>query len=214
MPRTETGSRRTPGLEYVLVLAVGVAAAAVALLALGRPWVETSVVTAGMPSQQQSVTGSEAVPWLRAVALVGLAGVAALLATSGWGRRVVGLVLLAAGAMLALGSGTAGAELLADVASAARSTAAGADSAAVEAAVAGADGSGWRWTSTGAGLLLLAVGVAAALRGPRWPGLGRRHRAPSVATGAAAEPPVTAGPDVDDHADLWREQDHGHDPTR
>ena len=65
--------------------------------------------------------------------------------------------------------------------------------------------------STGAGLLLLAVGVAAALRGPRWPGLGRRYERPA--------PPVprpnrrAAGPDVDD-TDLWRAQDRGDDPTR
>ncbi len=215
MPRSESGGRGSPGAEYVLALALGLAATGLALLALGRVWIEASVLASGMPRQELSVTGSEALPWLRAVALVGLAGVAALLATAGWSRRVVGLILLAAGAALALGSATAGAELLSDVTALTRSTAAGADSAAVEAAVDGADGSGWRWMTTVAGALLLAVGAGATVRGPYWPGLGRRHRAPGpAASGTGAAPMVTAEPDLVDDADLWRAQDHGHDPTR
>jgi len=185
-----------------------------ALFAVGRLWVETSVVTQGMPRQPVAVSGTDAAAWLRAVALVGLAGVAALLVTGGRGRRVVGALVAGTGTTLAVGAGLAAPELLERLVDVAAATAAGADPDAVAAAADRADGSLWRWVTVGAGALLALVGFTAAVRGPGWPGLSRRYTrrssepepAPPAGTEAAG---TEAGAE-----DLWRALDQGRDPSR
>lgn len=190
--------------EYALVVAVGAAAAGIALFAVGRVWVETSVMTQGMPRQPVAVSGTDAVAWLRAVALVGLAGVAALLVTGGRGRRVVGALVAGTGTTLVVGAGLAAPELLDRLVEVAAATAAGADPGAVGAAADRADGSGWRWVTVVGGVALALVGFTAAVRGPGWPGLSRRY------SRERSEPePTPTGPE-----DLWRALDEGRDPSK
>lgn len=190
--------------EYALVVAVGAAAAGLALFAVGRLWVETSVVTEGMPRQSVAVSGTDAAAWLRAVALVGLAGVAALLVTGGRGRQVVGALVAGTGTTLVVGAGLAAPELLDRLVEVAAATAAGADPDAVGAAAERADGSGWRWVTVGAGAVLALVGFTAAVRGPGWPGLSGRY------TRQRSDPePTPTGAE-----DLWRALDEGRDPSK
>ena len=191
----------------------GAAAAGLALFAVGRLWVQTSVVTQGMPRQPAEVSGTDAVAWLPAVALVGLAGVAALLVTGGRGRRVVGALVAGTGTTLAVGAAVAAPELLDRLAEVAAATAAGAEPDAVAAATDRADRSSWRWVTVGAGAALALVGFAAAVRGPLWPGLSRRYTRPT----SHQQPAPTAPPGADageaGAEDLWRALDQGRDPT-
>ncbi len=202
---------RGAGAEFAATLAVGAAAAAMLLLAAGQPWAESSVVTDGMPRVDVTVAGSDAVGWLRPLALVVLAGMAATLATSGWWRRLTGVVVAVAGVAVVAGTLRAGPAVDAAVRSAARDTAAGTEPAAVDAAVRTAAHGGWQWVGVAAALLVLAAGVAVTARGARWPAMGRRYDR------AAAQPRAERPDDMDartDAQDLWREMDEGRDPTR
>jgi uncharacterized membrane protein (TIGR02234 family) len=158
----------------------------VLLLAAGGDWV-TGTVDAPSPLPAQDV-GAGAPGSVRALALVVLAGVAALFATRRAGRLVVGALLLLAGvaaAAVAVGVLADPLGALPDDASAA--------------------------ASTGRPLLALAGAVAAALagaltvaRGRSWPALGRRYEVP------AARPPAAR----DEPPALWEALDRGEDPTR
>ncbi|MBA2739439.1 MAG: Trp biosynthesis-associated membrane protein [Nocardioidaceae bacterium] len=208
---------RTAGAEYALVLVSGAAAAGLLLLAVGRSWAETAVVTAGMPRQDIAVPGTGAIGWLGPVSLVGLAGLAATLATSGRWRQLVGAVVGLAAAAVAAGAVTGRAAVDRTMRSVARETAAGADDRAVEAAVRAATHSSWQWVTVGAALGLAAAGLAVVARGRRWPGMSRRYEQP-----APVRPPAPdSQPDPDsqpeqrtDAQDLWRALDEGRDPTR
>lgn len=105
-------------------------------------------------------TGAEVAPSLTGVALLALAGVAGVLATGGVGRRIVGGLLAAAGAVQTV---------------AALVTLAGAGTPAPLLAVAG-------------GALLVAAGVLVVVREPRLPRLGARYAAPGAARRRPADP--------------------------
>ncbi len=80
----------------VLACAVG---ALVGLLTVGRPWAH---------SGSHTYTGNDVAGAVKPLALVALAGTAALLATRKWGRIAVGILLSAAGLGIALASLTPG----------------------------------------------------------------------------------------------------------
>jgi hypothetical protein len=80
------------------------AGAGLVLLAAARTWSTTVTVRAApLPPERVAHTGGGLTPWLPAVALVGLAGAGALLATRGVVRRAVGVLLLLVGLGLAAG---------------------------------------------------------------------------------------------------------------
>ncbi|HVF19016.1 MAG TPA: Trp biosynthesis-associated membrane protein [Mycobacteriales bacterium] len=149
--------RGARGLLLAVVLAA--AGAGIGLTAVGRTWVrEESRVSAPSADRPDAFvvttttrSGADLAPGARALALVSLAGAAAVVGTRGRGRQVVGLVLFAAGAGSAL---LAGRQL------------SGASTGAAAAAVVG-------------GLLVAAAGGLAAARGAAWPGLGARYDAPA-----------------------------------
>lgn len=86
-----------------MLCAVG---AGLALFAATRIWlVEVVSRPAPLPVLRQTRTGGELLPWLPPLALVGLAGTGAVLATRGVTRRLVGLLLLLIGLALAAGGG-------------------------------------------------------------------------------------------------------------
>ena len=87
---------------------------------------------------------------LRGLALVGFAGVVALLAARGWGRVVVGLVLLAGGVGTLVASLTQGGT------------------------------TGWPWVAAFGGGLLAAAGGLTATRGRSWGGLSGAYRTPAA----------------------------------
>ncbi|RVX39561.1 putative membrane protein (TIGR02234 family) [Nonomuraea polychroma] len=177
-------------------LALTVLGCLLVLLAAGREWARIAHPAATAP------TGGDLSPVLTPVALAGLAGVVAVLATKGAGRRAIGVLLALCGAGAAWGTWTA------------------LDAATV---------TGWvheqNWMRTslgdlpwaiaplwpvvaGAGAaLLIAGGIVAIVRGGRWAGMSSRYERGGASAGK------DAAPAQDDKA-LWDALDRGDDPTR
>ena len=94
------GDRR--GLATAVVTCA--AGAGLALFAVTRTWSTTVAERAApLPPERVAHTGAHLLGWLPALALVGLAGAGALVATHGWPRRAVGALLLLVGLGLAGG---------------------------------------------------------------------------------------------------------------
>jgi uncharacterized membrane protein (TIGR02234 family) len=172
----------------------GLGGAALASVAAGRDWAESSGANAGV-KVHASVTGSDAAPLVLALALVTLAAWGVVLVLRGRVRQVVAAVGLAAavGALVSLVDAFDAAQ---DAAVEALKARGGAGDAVVTSLT------GWYWAS-GVGTLLTALALVVAVRRARtWPALGSRYDAP----GARAAAPAS-------EQDLWRALDEGHDPT-
>ncbi|MQA63081.1 MAG: hypothetical protein GEU86_16675 [Actinophytocola sp.] len=137
---------------------------------------------------EETVLGSERAPALVPLALLAVAGIAGLIATSGWARRVLCLVLLVAGAAACVVTGV--------------------DVAAVAGDRGGADGSGIQpghGLALLGGLLVAAGGALGARAADRLPKLGERYDNP------AAKAETVPAADTDE--DLWNALSEGEDPT-
>lgn len=166
------------------------AGAALVLLAAAQVWVTVRLPTPPpLPGRRLALTGAELVPALRPLALLGLAGAAALLATRRWGRAVVGALVTAAGLLVLVGA----VRLVADPA--------GAVARARPEVSAPQHVSGWPAAAAAGGLLLALSGGGTVLRSHRWAGLGRRYEPPAAAAAGPAPDP-------------WAALDRGEDPTR
>jgi uncharacterized membrane protein (TIGR02234 family) len=186
---------------YRLALVVLLAGAVAVIVAYGRTWTTTVVVDPGLPTVAVTLSGSDLDPAGAALGLVGLAGVAGLVATRRTGRIVTGVALSLAGvAVLALalrfaltwssgtGSATAITRLVAERTGA---TALGVTTAT----------SWWLLAAVG-GALVAAAGIAAVAYGATWPTLGRRY-----------DSSTAAGPAADRTRSAWDRLDDGEDPT-
>ena len=201
--------------------------AAVVLLAAGRTWTAVDVPAGPLAGARTArLTGAELVPGVRALGLVGLAGVVALAATRRTGRAVVGVVLLLTGAAVVA------AVLAPDLAAA---------TMRAEAVSGRVRTTAWPALTAVGGGLLAAAGVLTAVRGRSWSALGSRYEAPArPATGAAtpqsasepaqsaasqpspdpqpASQPSPASEPASDSPEsagrlLWEALDRGEDPT-
>ena len=144
------------------------------------------------------VTGRQLSPAVPALALVGLAGALALLATRAAGRRLAGLLLVLAGFGVAAAAfaGSANAvTALMDEAGVAVGTR--------TAPITPPDRSAWPWVAASGGALVALAGGLAAVRGPRWPVLSGRYDAPGG--------PGRTRPSTGDG--MWAALDRGEDPT-
>ncbi|MCI0688294.1 MAG: Trp biosynthesis-associated membrane protein [Sporichthyaceae bacterium] len=182
----------------VVVLAC-LAGAGLALLAGGQTW--ASAVATGGPAGSVAVraSGTDIVPVVAALGLVALAGSVAVLAARRTGRRLVGVLLVLAGAGIGAGAlaGRAGPEP-------AIREAAGEATGRIGATVSELTVTGWPWLALLGGLLVLASGAAAALTGPRWAAMSSRYQRPAGRTGTATSA---------ESGDAWSALDHGTDPT-
>ncbi|WP_165977662.1 Trp biosynthesis-associated membrane protein [Nonomuraea diastatica] len=165
---------------------------ALVLWAAGQAW----VTVLGDGAAARAPSGGELSPVLAPVALAGLAGVVAVLATKGAGRRAVGalLALCGAGAAAATWAALSGDTVIARLRE--------------QNVLSGATGLSWEiaplWpavTAVGA-VLVMAGGVLAVLRGGRWAGMSARYDR------AAGGPSARA-----DDRTLWDALDRGDDPT-
>lgn len=182
--------------ELRLALLLVLAGAALALLAGGRDWVSATVAAPPpLPPRSVAVSGDDAVPGLRALALLGLAGVAALAATRTRGRVALGALLALAGA------GVVVLAVRALVRGAARLLAASGTAAPGSAL----ELTRWPLVAALGGTLLALGGLVVAVRGRRWAALSSRYEAPA----ARAERPAPR-PEVQ----AWEALDRGEDPTR
>jgi uncharacterized membrane protein (TIGR02234 family) len=164
------------------------AGAGLLLLALSRSWLSFRLgANPPLPGRTVTASGADLVPGARALALLGLAGVAAVPATRSWGRVFVGLLLVAAGA----GAGVAVLRAVVDP---------GPAVVRVVADVHVTDDVGlgpWPYAALLGALLLVAAGLLTAVRGRAWSGLGARYDAPT-------QPKKES---------LWDALDRGDDPT-
>jgi hypothetical protein len=174
----------------VLVLAGG---GALGLAATSQQWAEVSGNN-GLAEVTLAVTGRDLLPFASAVSLLALAGVVAVPALRGIGRFVTGTALAFAGIGTALASYGVALE------PAGRVDAWAAESGVTISQIETANL--WALWGAAAGLLIAAAGVVVAVRGPRWPTLGRRYE-----RGVQLEEP---GP-TSQHA--WDALDRGDDPT-
>ena len=177
-----------------LLTAAGLCAlgAALVLLALSRAWISHRIGTAPLPSRTEHVAGTHLAPGARPLALVGLAGVAAVLATRRLGRLLVGVLVALAGVGVVL----VVARALIDPAAAVRRA-----PLLVDAHIGGADGlGGWPYVALIGGALLAAAGLLVAVRGRTWASMSSRYDAP-------AQRPREG------EASMWEALDRGEDPT-
>ncbi len=208
--------------EYTLAALLGLAGAAVMLLAVRQEWAR--VVTAApqpLPATIVSVRGQDLVPLAGALGLAALAGLAAVLATRGLLRRLVGALLAAFGAGGALAAaahlGTAAVLAAAAGAGGSGSQAGSVTGGSAPAAAGGAApgvtglrltghvtmaGVPWRWAVLLGALAVIAAGLLVAWRGAGWPVMSSRY-----------EQPAPHGPRPADTATLWDSLSSGVDPT-
>lgn len=177
--------------------------------AASRTWASVEVAPEGMTAETVSVTGSTAVPLVAAMAFVVMAGSVAVVASSGWLRRGIGVLVALAAAVAVYTAATAGEavdDALGEAVASSPSMTAG--QGQQDALVADADATWWRWVSLGGAVVAVGVGCTVVARGGRWPRMGQRYEAPG-ATRRDTERPV----EDRDVGDLWKALDEGEDPT-
>jgi MFS family permease len=146
-PEKVADDRARARRELTATVLLCAAGALVELLSVGRPWARVAART---------YTGSDVAGAVRPLALVALAGTAALLATRRWGRIAVGVLLVAAGvgaAVAAIGAGYPP------------------SAHHLEA---------WRIVTVIAAVPVALAGLAAAARGYRWSVMSARYDAPGA----------------------------------
>jgi uncharacterized membrane protein (TIGR02234 family) len=219
-PRPAPRARR----EYLLTLLAGAVGAAVVLLAARQDWARVVTVEPHpLPASRVAVSGQDLVPAAGALGLAALAGLAAVLATRGLARRIVGGLLAVFGvAIIASVSLPVTAAQIRGAALGATTAQAGSvpgGSTVGSGTTPGTGGSGvaglslashvelaafpWRWAVLLGGLLVLGAGLLVAWRGTRWPVMSSRYDRP-----AGRKPPA-----VTDPASLWESLSQGLDPT-
>ncbi|MFG1757632.1 Trp biosynthesis-associated membrane protein [Micromonospora echinofusca] len=191
-PGATPAGRSDPGrreLTYAVLLCV--AGAGLALWASTRTWaVELTARPTPLPPVRDARTGAGLLPWLPALALVGLAGGGAVLATRGRARRLLGGLLCGLGVAVAAGGGYG-----------------------LVAAFDGEVARHWPALCLLGGVLATAGGLLTALRGRRWPAMGARYeRRPA---GDAAPVARGDGGQVTGRrtTEAWDAMDRGEDPT-
>lgn len=205
-PRTPSAGRARA--EYAAVLVLQVLAGGAALAMGTRTW-QTVTTVRPRPFRPDvlPVTGRllDAAP--TACALVALAGAVAVVATRGWARRAVGVVVAVAGAVLAerslAAASAVGVGRARDLVRARHPLVSLSASARPHVAASLL----WPALSAVAGVLLVVAGVAVAVRGARWSELSSRYDAP----GPHGSEDGTERARAD--ASLWSALERGEDPT-
>ena len=220
--------------QFVLTLLLGAAGAGLALLAVRQGWARAVYAAPRpLPSQSITVTGQDLAPAASALALAGLACLAAVIATRGVARRAAGVVLALCGAGTAVAaSGSLSAARVIAVAATKVSSSASAASGGAGSTTGGTSSAGgavvtggasahvlllgvpWRVALFAGAAAIIAAGAVTAWRGTRWPVMsGRYERAARVARPASAADEAGSDPAALDPANLWDSISRGDDPT-
>ena len=207
-----TAARR----QFALTLLLGAAGAGLALLAVRQGWARAVYVAPRpLPSQSITVTGQDLVPAAGALALAGLACLAAVIATRGMVRRGAGVVLALCGAGTAvavsgslstssvLAAAATKASSSASVASGGTGSTTGGTSPVAGAVVTGGSsahavllGVPWRAAVVAGALAIVAAGLLTAWRGARWPVMSSRYERPGTQAGSTAAAAAAPAPDA------------------
>lgn len=206
-----------PRIQFGLTLLLQLLAGASVLLISTRNWQSVVTLRDGRTADLLRLTGRTIDDAPTALALVALAGVVAVLATSGWVRRIFGLVIAASGGALAwrafldrspIGTARARSLVLERHPYAGTSTAQPQVSSSV----------GWALLSASCGLLVVVAGLLIAWRGHRWSVMSVRYDAPPSGpvqpAQIVAEPVDSEQVRVRAEAALWTALDRGEDPTQ
>jgi uncharacterized membrane protein (TIGR02234 family) len=213
LSRRELFPRRelSPRLELTVALLAGAAGAGLVFLGVRHGWARVhTTAPAPLPGSDVTVTGQDLVPAAGALALAGLASLAAVLATRGLARRLTGMLLALFGAgasVTVLLQVTAAAAIGAafsnpgPVGSAGSGGAAGSVTAGGTGAGSGSTlpvagfpahvvmtGLPWRPLAAAGGVVLMAAGLLVAWRSQRWPVMSSRYDAPGTAQPASPAP--------------------------
>jgi hypothetical protein len=193
----EAAQRRTARRGLATAVLACVVGAGIALFAATRTWSTTTQRQAPpLPDKLVHHTGGSLIGWLPALALVGLAGAGALLATRGIGRTIIGVLLVIVG-LGVVGGAIDGLDM----------------AAGVWPVFVGVGGLGIAWS-----------GLAALRSGATWPAMGARYERSAAPAGptdgsaggsavAPADRAATAGRRPRTHASMWDDLDRGVDPT-
>lgn len=182
--------------ELTAAALLGGLGAAIVVGFAGRTWATVAEHGNGLETFRQQITGRSLSGVLAALGWAGLAGIAALLATRGWVRVAIGVLLTVFGATVAFVSPLAvrHAHVVAAAGDKTNLARLGGE-IAVHVNV-------WWVPSLLGGVLLVAAGLLTIVRGRHWPGMSARYDRPGAA-------PSTG----DDPASLWKALDRGDDPT-
>ncbi|MEW2377805.1 Trp biosynthesis-associated membrane protein [Micromonospora sp. NPDC047812] len=181
-------------MTYAVLLCV--AGAGLALWASTRTWaVELTARPTPLPPVRDARTGAGLLPWLPALALVGLAGGGAVLATRGRARRLLGGLLCVLGAAVTAGGGYG-----------------------LVAAFDGEVARHWPALCLLGGVLATAGGLLTALRGRHWPAMGARYERRPAGDAAPAARGGNGRGEGDrvtgrQTTEAWDALDRGEDPT-
>ena len=233
-----TAPSRGNSRPFVLTLLLGAAGAGLALLAVRQGWARAVYeAPRPLPSQSITVTGQDLVPAAGALALAGLACLAAVIATRGVVRRSVGVLLALCGAgTAAAASGSLSAARVV-AAAAAKVTSSGAVASGGSGSTTGGTSSAggtvvtggssahvvllgvpWRVAVFAGAAALIVAGLLTAWQGMRWPVMSGRYERSAQADRPerprrhAAAPVPPAGMALD-AAGLWDSISRGDDPT-
>jgi len=205
--------------EFGLVLLLGAAGAALVVFAVRQTWA-LAVFTPPrpLPAQQISVTGQQLVPLASALALAGLACMAAVIATRSAARRVAGalLAVLGTAAAVAAGAGVRASAVLATAQADAAagplggSTTGGTSPGGASHAIVVPGSSGqalmtapWHVAAIAGAAAIVLAGLATVWRGPGWPVMSARFDRPGQ----------RPRPRAADSASMWESLSRDLDPT-
>lgn len=196
---SDSKAGKTPR-SYLLTLGLLAIGSGALFLGYGRIWSTTKLTEAGLPSLVVELSGREVQPAGAAMAIVGLAAIAGLIATRRIGRILSGFVLVIVGllaAFLALrfSLGDRGAIV---------STVSERIGSDVDPSIVGASTSTTMWwlAALFGGSCLALAGVITLTRSAHWPTLGSRYERGQESPTQASRP-----------ASAWDQLDEGIDPT-
>jgi uncharacterized membrane protein (TIGR02234 family) len=188
----DVGGRR----ELTAAVVSAAVAGGLALTAGSQVWAQVTVGRAApLPPVRSTLSGADVAPLVPAAGLVLLAAAVALLAVRGAARAATGLLIALAGGTLAWSGLRAliGGVRVDDLGGAATEVAVDPSTA-------------WPVLAVVAGVMGIAAGGLAVLRGRTWPGMGQRYERTRAATTAPRS-------DEDRAQDAWKALDRGEDPT-
>jgi uncharacterized membrane protein (TIGR02234 family) len=189
-------------LSLAVAIIADLLGAAGVLLFAGRDWQRVVVSRVRpLPDAVVDLSGRDLHGATTAFALIALAGVVAIAATRGWGRRLVGLALVATGAVIAWYAIDGTVAVSAGRARSSVTSGVGVDASSVPHVSVHVI---WpALTAASAALIVLAGGLTV-LKARRWSALASRYEAPTDAARAERGSADIA---------MWSALDRGDDPT-
>jgi uncharacterized membrane protein (TIGR02234 family) len=197
------GERLASRSGYGATVVVGLAASGACAASVAQPWARATATVAGLPTVEASVDGADVAPVAAALAVVCLAGFGAVLATRGWLRRALGVVIAGCAiAVLVIAVVAPSSAALLEDGLAAKGWAGGAYDHSVTL---------WRLIAAVAAAIAALCGAVIARYGGLWATMGSRYDSPAR-SGAARSSVGADGEQLSETA-MWRTLDDGGDPT-